>query len=125
MDAPFEIDAKYFFYVISRNLNYDPSDPWSQFSGKAKWTPAVEKTLVQPPGAVSGLQAIAQTLSSLTLEFTEADRALRYQTSYAEIKDDGSLGEFVVSSSGANPEVEVNAHSKTDREDDKHKRNIG
>ena len=108
VDAPFQIDAKYFFYVISRNLNYDPSDPWSQFSGKAKWTPAVEKTLVQPPGAVSGLQAIAQTLSSLTLEFTEADRALRYQTSYAEIKDDGSLGEFVVSSSGANPEVEVN-----------------
>ena len=93
--ADFVMDTSCQFWVISRNLNYVPSDPWSrasEASGKNKWTDNAAMTLLpnQPP-AVTSLRPTAATLSSITVSFSPSANALTYRTSYAAIKEDGSL----------------------------------
>ena len=92
------------FYVISRNLNYNPLDPWSitsETAGKNKWsTPAVLVNLFSPPPSVSNLAVTEATLSSIKLEFGAAQNAIAYQTSYAPIAVDGSLGDSVIATTG-------------------------
>lgn len=75
------------FQIASRNLNYNPADPWAgQISG------ILRAVLVGPPGVINNLLASDATLSSITLSWNDgadpvvpASGATGYQVSYAAI----------------------------------------
>ena len=92
------------FYVISRNLNFNPGDPWSRASEtlrKNKWNERSDLTPLWPqPGSVSNVQVTQATLSSIKLTFSASAYALAYQTSYARIAPDGTVQQRVTVSTG-------------------------
>lgn len=87
------------FYVISRNLNYNPGDPWSRTSGKNKWSDPAQTILWDQPVAATNLRPTAATLTSITLSFDTVSNAIAYQTSYALIEN-GIVGAATIYSTG-------------------------
>jgi len=95
------MDAPCTFTVLSRNLNYDPSDPWSVTStSNGLNVRSDEATIVMfsSPGEPQTLEATGATLNSITIVWT-ADllaKATMYQVSYAVVQSGGTRGPELV-----------------------------
>jgi hypothetical protein len=91
------MDAPCTFSVLSRNLNYDPSDPWSLTSENAGLVVRSDPATIvmfSAPGEPQTLEATGATLSSITVVWT-ADllaKATMYQVSFAVVQPGGSRG---------------------------------
>lgn len=91
------LDQACSFTVISRNLNYNPADPWSTTSttaGLNKRSMLETIIMLSPPGPPQSMGAIGATLTSITVAWTKdaLGKAIFYQVTYAQVLDSGTRG---------------------------------
>jgi hypothetical protein len=86
------------FVIGSRNLNYYTVNAWAPTTvpaGLNQFSAEFSYNMASLPGAVVSLQATSTTLSSITVQWQAAPRALMYRTLYAQVLSNGVFGRAV------------------------------